>query len=133
MYISTHVYVQIGGLDTDVVGRERLRRQLLFAFSPFGVVVDVHMYKRGQAFVSYQSPIEATNALEGLNGSDFFGRPLKVSPSRSENRKTRHLAKHSEHDDSAMEHVATPIAVPTDLGVRAAALLNETTAPKASS
>ena len=49
-------------------------------FSQFGIVLDVVALKtermRGQAWVSFLTPQNATDAMSSLQGFDFYGKPM---------------------------------------------------------
>lgn len=60
-----------------------LRIVLYQLFAQYGAVLDVvtrHTYRmRGQAFVVYESVDEASTAMRLLQGSFFYGKPLRIS------------------------------------------------------
>lgn len=57
-----------------------LYKSLYGLFSEFGPVLDIHikrtMKMRGQAFVSFKDINDATRAMQRLQGSDLFGKPM---------------------------------------------------------
>ena len=64
----------------DRLPKEQLRRSLYMLFSQFGIVLDVVALKtermRGQAWVSFLTPQNATDAMSSLQGFDFYGKPM---------------------------------------------------------
>ncbi|KAI1179554.1 nuclear cap-binding protein [Nemania sp. FL0916] len=62
------------------------------AFIPFGEIADISMPKndapnatephRGFAYVEYEDPEDAKEAIDNMDQSEFFGRILKVSPAK---------------------------------------------------
>lgn len=64
-------------------------RNLIAEFcSPFGTVIEVNVRRhdekqRGNAFVAFSDIVGATNALKGLNGKLFLGRPFTAAYARS--------------------------------------------------
>lgn len=59
------------------------------AFVPFGEVVDVGMpidqttqKHRGFAFVQFESPDDAADAVDNMDGAELYGRVLKVNVSK---------------------------------------------------
>lgn len=64
----------------DRLPKEQLRRSLYMLFSQFGIVLDVVALKtermRGQAWVSFLTPQNATDAMNSLQGFDFYGKPM---------------------------------------------------------
>jgi len=71
----------VGGLEESVT-EETLRA----AFVPFGEIIDVNMpvdnssqKHRGFAFVQFDERGDAADAIDNMNGSELFGRVLKVN------------------------------------------------------
>lgn len=64
----------------DKLPKEQLKEQLYLLFSRFGTILDVVALKtermRGQAWISYVKTQSATDALNSLQGFEFFGKPL---------------------------------------------------------
>jgi len=57
--------------------------QLEELFSAYGKVVQIDIIQgKGFGFVEMSSPAEAEKAKEGLNGSEFIGRSLKIDEAR---------------------------------------------------
>ena len=60
--------------------KEQLRHSLYMLFSRFGVILDVVALKtermRGQAWVSFVMIQSATDAMNVLQGFDFYGKPM---------------------------------------------------------
>lgn len=62
------------------------------AFIPFGEIADISLPKndaanatephRGFAYVEYEDPEDAKEAIDNMDQSEFFGRVLKVSPAK---------------------------------------------------
>lgn len=76
--------IYVGNLSRDTTGDD-----LREAFEAFGQVESAHVLKdkftgesRGFGFVEMPSGDEARAAIDGLNGSDFMGRAIKVSEAR---------------------------------------------------
>lgn len=76
--------IYVGNLSRETTGDD-----LREAFEAFGQVESAHVLKdkftgesRGFGFVEMPSGDEARAAIDGLNGSDFMGRPIKVSEAR---------------------------------------------------
>ncbi|KAK8827762.1 U2 small nuclear ribonucleoprotein B'' [Blastocystis sp. ATCC 50177/Nand II] len=66
----------------DKLSKEQLKQSLYLLFSQFGTILDIVALKtermRGQAWVSYLSVQNATDAMNKLQGFDFFGKPMKI-------------------------------------------------------
>ena len=66
----------------DKLSKEQLKQSLYLLFSQFGTILDIVALKtermRGQAWVSYLSVQNATDAMNKLQGFDFFGKPMVV-------------------------------------------------------
>lgn len=64
----------------DKLPKEQLKEQLYLLFSQFGTILDVVALKtermRGQAWISYVKTQSATDAMNTLQGFNFFGKPL---------------------------------------------------------
>lgn len=64
----------------DKLSKEQLKQSLYLLFSQFGTVLDIVALKtermRGQAWVSYLSVQNATDAMNKLQGFDFYGKPM---------------------------------------------------------
>ena len=64
----------------DKLSKEQLKHSLYLLFSQFGTILDIVALKtermRGQAWVSYLSVQNATDAMNKLQGFDFFGKPM---------------------------------------------------------
>uniref|UniRef100_A0A6S9RWN0 RRM domain-containing protein n=1 Tax=Chrysotila carterae TaxID=13221 RepID=A0A6S9RWN0_CHRCT len=74
----------VGGLEESVT-EEILRA----AFIPFGEIIDVNMpldtssqKHRGFAFVQYDEKDDAADAIDNMNGSELFGRVLRVNTAK---------------------------------------------------
>lgn len=91
--------IYVGGLDQAVVPHT-----LLEAFIPFGEIVDVSLPKpdharapknangstgahpteshRGFAYVEFELPVDAEEAIDNMNGSELLGRVIKVAAAK---------------------------------------------------
>ena len=62
------------------LSKEQLRHSLYMLFSRFGVILDVVALKtermRGQAWISFVMIQSATDAMNVLQGFDFYGKPM---------------------------------------------------------
>ena len=68
----------VGNLNYSVTNE-----QLEELFGDFGTVKEVNIIgNRGFGFVEMSSPEEAEKAKEGLNGTDFMGRTLRIDEAR---------------------------------------------------
>ena len=68
----------VGNLDYSVTS-DKLEE----LFAPYGEVKQVNIIEgKGFGFVEMSNPSEADKASEGLNGSQFEGRTLKVDKAR---------------------------------------------------
>ncbi|KAL6892195.1 hypothetical protein GGI43DRAFT_186862 [Trichoderma evansii] len=88
MPIST-VYVQ--NLE-ERVKPEVLSDALKTIFSEFGNVIDIvakrNLKAKGQAFIVFDQPSAAQNAIEEVEGFELFGKPMKVAMARMQSDKT---------------------------------------------
>ncbi|PTB39783.1 uncharacterized protein TrAFT101_005173 [Trichoderma asperellum] len=88
MPIST-VYVQ--NLE-ERVKPEVLSEALKTIFSEFGNVIDIvakrNLKAKGQAFIVFDQPSAAQNAIEEVEGFELFGKPMKVAMARMQSDKT---------------------------------------------
>lgn len=94
--------IYVGGLDQAVIPHT-----LLEAFIPFGEIVDVSIPKpdqprapngnvnangkpsaiptdahRGFAYVEFELPVDAEEAIDNMNGSELFGKVIKVAAAK---------------------------------------------------
>lgn len=79
--------VYVGGLD-QAVGMQTLAE----AFVPFGEVVDINMPKpeapstadvhRGFGYVEFDLPDDAKEAIDNMDGSELYGRTIKVAAAK---------------------------------------------------
>ncbi|GAB5364103.1 hypothetical protein AAMO2058_000940400 [Amorphochlora amoebiformis] len=67
--------------------REELRKNLYYAFSQFGNILEVYAskkgQKRGQAWIVFDDLSGATKSLRGMQNADFFGKKMRLSYARS--------------------------------------------------
>ncbi|CAG7977321.1 hypothetical protein N7519_003598 [Penicillium mononematosum] len=126
--------VYVGGLDQGVTAHT-----LAEAFVPFGEVVDISLPKpdqpnstevhRGFGYVEFDLPQDAKEAIDNMDGSEIYGRTIKVAaakPQKDANEglgsKTAiweqegYLAKHavSEEDRIAAEEALSASSRPQD-------------------
>jgi len=68
---------------SEKVKQDPLRRALYLTFSTFGNVIEVHCPRtkkiRGQAWIVYDEPAGAVQAVAEMNGKMFFGKPIEVT------------------------------------------------------
>lgn len=79
--------VYVGGLDQAVT-----TQTLAEAFVPFGEVVDISLPKpdqptstdvhRGFGYVEFDLPQDAKEAMDNMDGSELYGRTIKVAPAK---------------------------------------------------
>lgn len=79
--------VYVGGLDQAVS-----MQTLAEAFVPFGEVVDITLPKpdvpnsndlhRGFGYVEFDLPEDAKEAIDNMDGSELYGRTIKVAPAK---------------------------------------------------
>ncbi|KAL7897952.1 hypothetical protein HDV63DRAFT_375576 [Trichoderma sp. SZMC 28014] len=85
----TTVYVQ--NLE-ERVKPEVLSDALKTIFSEFGNVIDIvakrNLKAKGQAFIVFDQPSAAQNAIEEVEGFELFGKPLRVAMARMQSDKT---------------------------------------------
>ena len=64
----------------DKLPKEQLKEELYLLFSQFGSILDVVALKtermKGQAWISFVTVQNATDALNTLQGFEFFGKPM---------------------------------------------------------
>lgn len=98
--IST-VYVQ--NLE-ERVKLETLLEALKILFSEYGAVVDIVAKKRlrarGQAFIVFDRPEDAENAMSNMQGFQLFGKPMKTAMARTSSDKSVQMK--GTNDDFAM-------------------------------
>ena len=79
--------VYVGGLDQAVTVQT-----LAEAFVPFGEVVEITLPKpdlpnsnddhRGFGYVEFEVPDDAKEAIDNMDGSELYGRTIKVAPAK---------------------------------------------------
>ncbi|KAJ5984215.1 Nucleotide-binding alpha-beta plait [Penicillium waksmanii] len=80
--------IYVGGLDQGVTAHT-----LAEAFVPFGEVVDISLPKpdapnktgdkhRGFGYVEFDLPQDAKEAIDNMDGSELYGRTIKVAPAK---------------------------------------------------
>lgn len=66
---------------------EALKETLLAIFEEFGNVVDIvaktNLKAKGQAFVIYDNPQSAQQAIQDAQGFEVFGKPMEVALART--------------------------------------------------
>jgi singapore isolate B (sub-type 7) whole genome shotgun sequence assembly, scaffold_1 len=64
----------------DKLPKEQLKEELYLLFSQFGTILDVVALKtermKGQAWISFVTVQNATDAMNSLQGFNFFGKPM---------------------------------------------------------
>lgn len=87
---------------------EVLTEALKTIFSEFGNVVDIvakrNLKAKGQAFVVFDEPSAAHNAIEEVEGFELFGKPMRVAMARMQSDKTVELKGSSEDLDAHKRH-----------------------------
>lgn len=77
-------------------------------FSEFGTIVDVvakrNLKAKGQAFVVFENPEAALNAIEAVQGFELFGKQMKVALARSTSDKTIELQGTKEDYETHRRH-----------------------------
>lgn len=79
--------VYVGGLDQAATSQT-----LAEAFVPFGEIVDISLPKpdapnsgdshRGFGYVEFDLPQDAKEAIDNMDGSEIYGRTIKVAPAK---------------------------------------------------
>jgi peptidylprolyl isomerase len=79
--------IYVGGLDQSVTAHT-----LAEAFVPFGEVVDISLPKpdqpnstdlhRGYGYVEFDLPQDAKEAIDNMDGSEIYGRTIKVAQAK---------------------------------------------------
>lgn len=79
--------IYVGGLDQAVTAHT-----LAEAFVPFGEVVDISLPKpdqpntddvhRGFGYVEFELPQDAKEAIDNMDGSELYGRTIKVAAAK---------------------------------------------------
>ncbi|CAJ0550501.1 Ff.00g104310.m01.CDS01 [Fusarium sp. VM40] len=102
--VST-VYVQ--NLE-ERVKLEALTEALRTIFSEFGSVIDIvakkNLRAKGQAFVVFENPESARDAIEEIDGFELFGKPMKLAIARTRSDKTVELQGNQEELDNHKRH-----------------------------
>ncbi|KAH7241757.1 hypothetical protein BKA59DRAFT_479313 [Fusarium tricinctum] len=102
--VST-VYVQ--NLE-ERVKLEALTEALRTIFSEFGSVIDIvakkNLRAKGQAFVVFENPESARDAIEEIDGFELFGKPMKLAIARTRSDKTVELKGNQEELESHKRH-----------------------------
>ncbi|KAL6881520.1 RNA-binding domain-containing protein [Trichoderma novae-zelandiae] len=104
MPIST-VYVH--NLE-ERVKPEVLTEALKTIFSEFGNVVDIvakrNLKAKGQAFVVFDTPAAAHDAIEEVEGFELFGKPMRVALARMQSDKTVEMKGNNEELEAHKRH-----------------------------
>eukprot|EP00484_Ammonia_sp_Unknown_P031051 CAMPEP_0197027720 /NCGR_PEP_ID=MMETSP1384-20130603/7594_1 /TAXON_ID=29189 /ORGANISM="Ammonia sp." /LENGTH=159 /DNA_ID=CAMNT_0042456611 /DNA_START=39 /DNA_END=518 /DNA_ORIENTATION=+ len=84
--------IYVGGLDAKV-NSETLHA----AFLPFGEIIHISIpmdqstkEHRGYGFIEFEDPADAEHAMDNMDGSELFGRVLRVNVSRSHGNRSSH-------------------------------------------
>lgn len=87
---------------------EVLADALKTIFSEFGNVVDIvakrNLKAKGQAFIVFDQPSAAHNAIEEVEGFELFGKPMKVAMARMRSDKTVEMNCSNEELDAHKRH-----------------------------
>ncbi|KAK8794043.1 hypothetical protein WA171_003170 [Blastocystis sp. BT1] len=71
----------------DKLPKEQLKEELYLLFSQFGTILDVVALKtermKGQAWISFVTVQNATDAMNSLQGFNFFGKPMRITFART--------------------------------------------------
>lgn len=70
----------------DKINRTLLKHNLYLLFSIYGDVLDINMKMRGQAHVILESEEKAARTLKELLDTQFFGKPLYISFSKTKSK-----------------------------------------------
>ncbi|KAH8172640.1 RNA recognition motif domain-containing protein [Sarocladium implicatum] len=99
------VYVQ--NLE-ERVKPEPLTEALRTIFSQFGNVLDVvakqNLKAKGQAFVVFEKPESAQEAISEVHGFELFGKPMRCAMARTKSDKTIEQAGNAEELDAHKRH-----------------------------
>ncbi|GAO52141.1 hypothetical protein SAICODRAFT_9623 [Saitoella complicata NRRL Y-17804] len=82
----TKATLHVSGLDKAVT-----RELLHAAFIPFGDIVEVTLPRdeqsdqphRGFAYIEYESPLDAAEAIDNMNDSELFSKTLRVTQAKA--------------------------------------------------
>lgn len=84
--IPPHNCIYVNNLS-ERLKKPELVQNLYYAFSQFGQILEVHAQRsrtlRGQAWILFEKIDSATQAVRGMNGFMFFGKPMRVTFSRN--------------------------------------------------
>lgn len=90
------------------VGLETLINSLRTLFSEFGNVVDVvakkNLKAKGQAFVVFDDPQSAQDAIEEIQGFELFEKPMRVALAHTRSDKTVEMKTTPEQLESHKRH-----------------------------
>ncbi|KAG2254921.1 hypothetical protein Bca52824_085057 [Brassica carinata] len=68
--------------SVDMAGDLELKKSLNAVFSRFGKIVEVLAFKtlkhKGQAWVVFDNPEPASNAISKMNGFPFYNKPMRI-------------------------------------------------------
>ncbi|KAG0275768.1 hypothetical protein BGZ96_003621 [Linnemannia gamsii] len=71
----------------EKINKIELKRSLYCLFSAYGKVISIVASKtsrdRGQAFIAFSDIVSATAALRGLQGFNFYDRPMEIQYAKS--------------------------------------------------
>lgn len=102
---ANSVYVQ--NLE-ERVKLEALTEALRTIFSEFGSVIDIvakkNLRAKGQAFVVFENPESARDAIEEIDGFELFGKPMKLAIARTRSDKTVELQGNQEELENHKRH-----------------------------
>ncbi|KAF9920173.1 U2 small nuclear ribonucleoprotein B'' [Linnemannia zychae] len=66
----------------EKINKNELKRSLYCLFSAYGKIISIVASKtqrdRGQAFIAFSDVVSSTAALRGLQGFNFYGKPMEI-------------------------------------------------------
>jgi RNA recognition motif-containing protein len=106
-YLLTFSSVYVQNLE-ERVKLDALVDTLRTVFAEFGNVVDIvakkNLRAKGQAFVVYDSPESAQDAINEIDGFELFGKPMKLAFARTQSDKTIELKGNQEELEQHKRH-----------------------------
>jgi RNA recognition motif-containing protein len=106
-YLLTGSSVYVQNLE-ERVKLETLTEALRTIFSEFGSVIDIvakkNLRAKGQAFVVFENPESARDAIEEIDGFELFGKPMKLAIARTRSDKTVELKGNQEELENHKRH-----------------------------
>lgn len=106
-YLLTFSSVYVQNLE-ERVKLDALVDALRTVFAEFGNIVDIvakkNLRAKGQAFVVYDNPESAQDAITEIDGFELFGKPMKVAFARTHSDKTVELKGNQEDLEQHKRH-----------------------------